>query len=79
MTVIFGIKLPNRISTSPVFQDIISKYGCIIRTRVGLHNDCNMCSGHGIILLEVTENADVTHLKEALLSIDGITIDSMTL
>ena len=80
MTLILGVKIPNRLSTSPVFQDIISKYGCIIRTRVGLHSNCaTSCSSHGIIILEIVDGSEVVPLKKALLSLDGITIDSMNL
>lgn len=80
MTVILGIKIPDRISTSPIFQDVISKFGCIIKTRVGLHSNCsNICANYGIILLEIIDNSELIHLKKALQKIDGITISSMTL
>lgn len=80
MTLIIGIKLSNRLSTSPIFQDIISKYGCIIRSRIGLHNNCSsVCTGHGIIILEIVEGSDIIDLKKSLLSIDGLVLDSMNL
>ena len=80
MTVILGIKLPNRISTSPIFQDVISKYGCMIKSRIGLHSNCsNVCQSHGIILLEIIDGSDIVGLKKALLTIEGITLDSMDL
>ena len=80
MTLIIGVKIPNRISTSPIFQDIVSKYGCIIKTRIGLHSNCNnVCTSHGIIILEIVDGSDVAGFKKALTSIDGITIDSMHL
>ena len=80
MTVILGIKLPNRISTSPIFQDIISKYGCFIKTRIGLHSNCSTsCSNYGIIILEIVEDSNITDLKKALLRIEDVTLDSMNL
>ena len=80
MTLILGVKLPNRISTSPVFQDVISKFGCMIKSRIGLHSNCsNVCQSHGIILLEIVDGSDVVGLKKALADIDGITLDSMEL
>lgn len=80
MTLILGIKIPNRISTSPIFQDIISKYGCMIKTRIGLHSNCtNTCTNYGIIILEIVDGSDVIGLKKALNSIKDITIDSMNL
>lgn len=80
MTIILGIKLPNRTSTSPVFQDVISKYGCLIKTRIGLHSNCSAsCSNYGIIILEIIEGSDIVDLKKALLRIEGVTLDSMDL
>ena len=80
MNLILGVKIPNRLATAPVFQDIISKYGCIIRTRVGLHSNCaTSCASHGIIILEIVDGSEVTQLKKALTSIDGIIVDSMNL
>lgn len=80
MTVILGVKLPNRLTTSPVFQDVISKYGCLIKSRIGLHSNCSsVCASHGIILLEIVEGSEIVELKKALLAIDGIVLDSMTL
>ncbi len=54
MTTIIGISLDNRLETSVELQQILTQYGCIINTRVGLHSaDSTVCSGKGIILLEV--------------------------
>ena len=67
-------------TTSPIFQDVISKYGCSIKSRIGLHSNCSsVCASHGIIILEMVDGSDVVPLKKALASIDGITIDSMSL
>ena len=80
MTTILGIKLPNRVSTSPIFQDVISKYGCLIKTRIGLHSNCaTSCSNYGIIILEIVEDSDIVDLKKALLRIEDVTLDSMNL
>lgn len=80
MTLILGIKIPDRISISPVFQNIVSKYGCLIKTRIGLHNNCTeSCLNYGIIILEIIDGSDITDLKKALTSTEGIIIDSMDL
>ena len=57
MTAIIGVALDNRIEEAIKFQEIITKYGCTIRTRLGLHNIGEYkCVNFGIILLEVTDN-----------------------
>jgi len=60
MTTIFGIRLSDRIKKSTEFQDILTKYGCIIKTRLGLHDmSCGVCSPYGIIILEVVNNEEM--------------------
>ncbi len=64
-TTIIGICLENRIETSVDFQRLITKFGCEIRTRIGLHPSISeVCLNRGIVLLEV--NGDAKLLKEEL-------------
>ena len=56
MTAIIGVALENRIEEAIKFQEVITKYGCTIRTRLGLHNVGEYkCVNYGIILLEVSD------------------------
>ena len=57
MTAIIGVLLEDRIEEAVKFQEIITKCGCNIKTRIGLHNigEYN-CVNNGIILLEVVNN-----------------------
>ncbi len=61
MTVtIIGVSLENRLETSVEFQKIISKLGCQIRTRIGLHPSKDIvCLNRGIVLLEVRGEAEL--------------------
>ena len=78
MKTIIGIKLSNRSEKSQQLQDILSDYGCIIRTRIGLHDvDCGKCGENGIILLEVINDELVPELQKKLCSIDCIEIQQM--
>lgn len=57
MSAIIGILLDNRTEEALKFQEILTKYGCNIRTRIGLHNIGEYkCINNGIILLEVVSN-----------------------
>ena len=57
MSVIMGIKIGNRNEEAVKFQEILTQYGCNIRTRIGLHNIGEYkCTNNGIILLEVVNN-----------------------
>ena len=58
-TTIIGVILKNRLEDAIEFQRIITKYGCDIKTRVGLHPvQKDACLNSGIVLLEVLENAE---------------------
>ena len=62
MTTIIGIKLPDRTNCSVEFQELITKYGCGIKTRLGIHNVVeNRCLSEGLILLEVIDRADILY------------------
>lgn len=54
MTTIVGVKLTDRAVSSVEFQEILSKYGCSIRTRIGLHHtENNVCTNYGVVLLDL--------------------------
>lgn len=80
MTTIIGIKLTNRTEISTEFQSVISKYGCMIKTRIGLHNTCSaICANYGIILLEILDESEIVQMKKDLSNIDGVIMASMSL
>jgi len=80
MTVIIGIKLTNRTETSQAFQNVLSKYGCMIKTRIGLHSTCSaICANYGIILLEIIDDSEIVQLKKDLMNVEGVLLSSMNL
>ena len=59
MNTIIAIKLENRIQEAIKFQNILTKYGCNINTRIGLHpNNDYSCNNFGIILIEVNDRVN---------------------
>jgi len=78
-TRIIGIAISNRIEASLKVQNILTKYGCSIKTRLGLHEVTNEnCSISGLILLELTGDVnECIKLENELLSIDGIEVKKM--
>lgn len=80
MTTIIGVKLTNRLEISNEFQNILSKFGCAIKTRIGLHSTCsNVCANWGTVLLEIIDESQVSELKRDLSRLDGARVESMTL
>jgi hypothetical protein len=78
MTTIIGVKLDNRTQTALEFQKVLTHFGCSIKTRLGLHDvSDNKCAPHGIILLEVIDDDEALKLKDELLEISGIELQTM--
>ena len=51
---LMAVKIGARTEHAPKVQDILTKYGCNITTRVGFHNtDENHCSTDGILILHL--------------------------
>ena len=54
MTAIIGIKIQDRASEAHKLQDILTLYGCEIRTRLGLHEIGEYkCNNFGLVIIEV--------------------------
>jgi len=72
---IIGVRMANRISEAVKFQDLLTKNGCKIRTRLGLHEvSDNACSNDGLIVLQpYGSKEDVEALVNDLNSLEGIT------
>ena len=78
MTTIIGVRLDNRTQTAIDFQKTLTHFGCIIKTRLGLHDvSANQCAPNGIVLLEVIDDVEAIKFKEELGKISGIEIKTM--
>jgi hypothetical protein len=76
---ILGIRISNRAQTNLQVQNSLTKYGCTIRTRLGLHEVVNdKCSSEGIILLELTGvTSEMEALEKELSKIPGVEVQKM--
>ncbi|MBQ7668198.1 MAG: hypothetical protein IJS47_02605 [Clostridia bacterium] len=76
---IIAIVMRNRLNSAPEFQEILSKYGCIINLRIGYHEKVpNACSNEGLIILELSdEKGEIEKLIEELNTIEGLRIKNM--
>ena len=51
---IFGVHISHRTENVPAVQAVLSKYGCSIRTRLGIHDaDATSCSPSGLLIVDV--------------------------
>lgn len=78
MTTIMGVRLDNRTQTAVDFQKVLTDFGCIIKTRLGLHDaSASVCSPNGIILMEVIDDEQAKEFERELCKIEGIEIQVM--
>lgn len=69
---IIAIKLSPRNSVAPKVQEVLTEYGCIIKTRLGLHEASkDKCSSAGLILLDLL-NDDKDKIKNLLKDLNSI-------
>lgn len=78
-TWILGISISDRLQAASEVQSVLTKFGCTIRTRLGLHEIVDeYVSPEGIILLELTGDPDeFMKLENELLNLDGVTVKKM--
>jgi hypothetical protein len=74
MNPIMAIKINGRIAKAPLVQDILTKYGCNIKTRVGFHETGeDQCSTDGILILQLFGKEEEVHaMFTALKALDGV-------
>jgi formate-dependent nitrite reductase cytochrome c552 subunit len=72
---IIGVRMDNRIDNAVKFQEVLTKNGCMIKTRLGLHDiSDDDCANDGIIVLQpYGSKEDVEALVNELNSLEGIT------
>ncbi len=59
MSAIIGIPLQNNIEDATKLQEILIKYGCTIKTRLGIHNMGEYrCNNQIIVIIEITDNVN---------------------
>jgi hypothetical protein len=76
MIEILGLYVGDTVSDKNPLQQVLTQYGNVIRTRLGL----TATSGaHGIILLELSgDSVEIKGLKAALEKIDGLQLQNMS-
>ena len=76
---ILGIDIKDREKNATAVQDIFTKFGCSIKTRIGLHDvDSGICSPDGLVILQVMcEEEKCKKLMADLSELDGVNVQSM--
>jgi hypothetical protein len=74
--IILGVHVTDRIHHVSNVQELLTEYGCSIRTRLGLHeSEKGFCSPNGLLLLEMTDDQkSADDLTDKLNAIEGIEV-----
>lgn len=80
-SLIMAILQENRVGTAAAVQNVLTKYGCHIRIRLGLHDAAiDKCSNSGIILLQLCgEAVPVQEIERELQDIPYVKVKYMEL
>lgn len=78
-TIIMAINVGNRKEAAPEVQELLTKYGCIIKTRLGLHAAGDNCSRKGLIILELSSEdiKEIEELEGSLKRIETVSSNKM--
>jgi hypothetical protein len=76
---VLGIYISDRMKESRNVQSILTKFGCSIKTRLGLHEVMDdHCATSGIIILELTGDlSECRKLENELLRLENVEVKKM--
>jgi metal-responsive CopG/Arc/MetJ family transcriptional regulator len=77
---IMAIVVNGRSQKADQVQNIFTKYGCLIKMRLGLHETGNVCSEEGLIILQLEgEKTEIANFQNELNSVAGVKTNLMEL
>ena len=77
--IIYGVHITDRTKHAAEVQQLLSEYGCYIKTRLGLHEaSANVCSPNGLVLLEMlNDGPESKALFDKLYAVEGVDVQQM--
>ena len=71
---IIAMRLKQRVQTATTVQEILTKFGCNIKTRLGLHDVSeDYCSNDGLVILQVCgDTKELDAMLDALNKVSGV-------
>lgn len=75
------ISVKQRKNVSCEVQEVLSEYGCLIKTRLGITDSTpKKCSQTGLIILEFLGNKrEITLMNKKLSKIEGVIVKSVSI
>ncbi|MBN1360634.1 MAG: hypothetical protein JW993_08580 [Sedimentisphaerales bacterium] len=77
--IVLGIHITDRVRHAHAVQDLLTQYGCSIKTRIGLHSVSeSFCSPNGLVLLEMAgDEKPIFELLARLEAVEGVDVRKM--
>ena len=78
---VIGVRMDNRVGNAVKFQETLTKNGCKIKARLGLHEVSETtCANDGLIILQPCgKKEEVEQLVDDLNKLEGVTAKLMDL
>lgn len=71
--IIMIVLVSHRKDSAKEVQTLLTKFGCSIKMRLGLHEASTSCAEDGLIVLQLTgDKGDILGLERGLNAIDGV-------
>lgn len=70
------VKIESRSNQALKVQEVLTKHGCAIKTRLGLHEvSPNYCAEDGLVILELSgKKEEIDKLRQDLEKLEGVTV-----
>jgi transposase len=77
--IVLGVQVTNRVKNALEVQEILTEFGCNIKTRLGLHELSDaVCSTIGLLILEMYgDNKQIAEMESRLKGVHGIVVKKM--
>jgi len=77
--IVLGIHITDRVKHVRKVQEVLTEYGCSIKTRLGLHAVSeSFCSPNGLLLLEMAgPEKPIFEMMDKLKAIEGVDVQKM--
>ncbi len=75
---IMAVLVNYRSKNAGEIQSILTKHGCLVKIRLGLHEAGNVCSENGLIILQLEgDQGEIIKFYDELNAIEGVTAKLM--
>ncbi len=76
---IVGVHITDRVKHVPSVQEVLTRFGCLIKTRIGLHDVSDQaCSPNGLLIVELLgDQSNLEEFSKALSAVEGVDVKSM--